>query len=57
MDTITPIAKVEALASVRLHPGLDRKSLSQDAAAWSFDVGTSNFEAKLPLDSRLARDQ
>ena len=45
MDTITPIAKVEALASVRLHPGLDRKSLSQDAAAWSFDVGTSNFEA------------
>ena len=44
MEAITPVAKVEGLASIRLHPGLDRKSLSEEAADWSFDRGKSNFE-------------
>ena len=45
MEAMTQVAKVETLASVRLHPGLDRKSLGEDASAWSFDTGKSNFEA------------
>ena len=45
MDAITPVAQVEARASVRLHPRLGRRSLNQEASAWSFDFGMSNFEA------------
>ena len=45
MRSISSIAEIEARASIRLHPELNRTLLSEESHDWDFTTGMANFEA------------
>lgn len=47
IDTIVSISEVEELASLRLHPALNRGELTETilGSDWDFDTGRSNFNS------------
>ena len=45
MRSISSIAEIEARASIRLHPELNRTLLSEEPHDWDFSTGMANFEA------------
>ncbi len=49
IDSIVSIAEIEELASLRLHPALNRNELTETILGddWDFDTGLSNFNGTI----------